>query len=503
MSIELGNKTASLLPTPEFPMKPEEKRFFSAEQKLLAIVSREICPGAVSPQERKQGLFRYLSDLSSTEMAEEVLFSYGCIDGVCYSSNELGRKYKVANHTIDTNTRVVMQSLWLLHSSSIPAELYAFAQVLDQRYARRGVQVEGHQQRILERAESNVFYYEDRLFILEKEEENLKLLRGLYGKGSRDIFARYYRLAEFKDAESFERRGNCVFHSQNAQERLAFYDALEAGHATIEYIYDLKPGSKDWTDIRGKREAGFRRKGTRFEIVLQEYQEQLEIAEAIQDPIIRQRLGVFPLELLELTTQARLSGLPKNEGLAKFNQKYNTSYTLNDVKVLQDKVLIDYEENRLVILDRTEKIKELTEKAPLRNRLAQILADIVYDFHVEGYSNRIIAEEIDLPVVNWYSLTELRKFLDIQILESQGCLVRERPQRGEVTKEMIDSFFGNDDLPTKIIDLLSKIGPSQDLAGIAQESYPNWRGVDHALSALRRLAVEVVREDQAIVQPTV
>lgn len=496
MMVDLESGVARSLPVPDFPMKPAEKQFFLSEQAFLAVLPRVTCPEVLNPQDRRQRILGYLSDLSSTQMAEQTILTYGLMDGSCHSGNELGRRYNLSNHSIDTNTRVVLQSLWLLHGSDFPSSLYSFSDNLADRYVVGGVQMQGAQRRILERAQRNIYYYQDRVFILEKEEEVIGLLEGLYGKRTRDVFAQYYRLDGYKEAESFERQGNFTFKSGSFKERLVLEDVLEAGRATTEYVHDLEPGSVKWTSIKGIRAAGYRRKGTHFAGVLQEYQEQVKVAEAIKDPTIMRYLGEYPLELLRLTTRSRLSGLSKADALQQFNDKYNTKYTLNTVLDLERRALREFEENRLVVLDRKEKIKRLLKSTPLRGRLARVLGDIVYNYHVAGYSNPSIADHINIPVSNWHAIVELRKFLDIQILESQGYSVYERPKKGEITAEMINSFFANDDLPPQLRDLLSQIAESRDLSKLATLVFPQWQRCHHALTTLRKLAVETVRQSQ-------
>lgn len=498
MMVDLEPEVSRFLPVPDFPMKPAEKQFFLSEQAFLAALPRVINLDVISSQDSKQQVFGYLSDLSSTQMAEQTLLSYGLMDGICHSSNNLAKRYGFSNHSIDVNTRVVLQSLWLLHSGDFPRELYNFSGNLAQRYVTEGVQVQGVQRRIFERAQRNIFYYQDRVFILAQEEETLKLLEGLYGKKTRDTFAQFYRVDGYKEAESFERQGNFTFKSGGFQERLALEDVLEVGRATTEYAHDVETGSVKWTSIKGIRTAGYRRKGTHFAGVLQEYQEQVKVAEAIKDPNIMKYLGEYPLELLRLTTESRLSGVSKEKALQQFNAKYSTNYTLNTVLDLERRALREFEENRLVVLDRREKIKQLVKSAPLRGRLARVLADIVYNYHVEGLKNSTLADYINLPVSRWQAIVGLRKFLDIQILESQGYSVYERPKKGEIISKMIDAYFANDDLPPTLIDLLIQIAESRNLPELAAKLFEKWPRTDDALATLRKLAVETVRQSQRL-----
>lgn len=482
--------TRTSLPLPEFPMKPRERKVFRAEQEFLERLQEVVAPEA-DPDQQREALKRHLTDLSSTQIAGEVLYAYGYTNGECHSAQEVAGEFGIHYKAVDGHRRAALQALWLMHGDELPPD-FSPAEALSERYLKKGeAPSTGKQLQVLNRAHGNLGFHKDREFILEREEEVLELLKGLYGEETRALFARAYRLGEYVETDHHERRGNFSSEPLSNKEKLKLIDALEVGRATAEHVAELEHGSREWTNMKGNKVRGYQRRGTRFPTIVKDYQRQERVAQALKGP----RVEIEPTEreLLTLTTEARLQGQDKVEGLRAFNERYSTNYGPIFVTELERKVLGQFEGDRLLAVEIPRKMEVLLGDPRIKEKLARTLASILYDYH---FVEKSLAQIGDDVLLSKDHVGELKRLMDRLISKRHGWSLTEFPWRGDLTPEMIDELFPDNKLPLEVMEILQEFTHPIRVVDVAEEhlSHLNLKRPRNAVAALRKLALRIVKD---------
>lgn len=480
------------LPTaiePQYPLKDREKSVFMAEQAFLIAVA-----GSLPQCETGQldQLYSHLQDISSTAMAQQVFMAYGLPDSICHSLSSIAPVYGVTQNTINTNKRVVLQSLYLQNDTVLDGLDEKTKNELKSRYGPTSeVAKTGKQDQVLERAERNIAYYNDRKYIQFHEEEVLDLMKDLYGEEKLDMFMRYYRLSLYSNSESFERSGNIAVMVPTNIFRLHLNDSLEAGRSVTEYIYGADIGTHLWTNNKGKQIAGYRRIGTRFESVLKRYYHQMQIHEALL--LVGQKI-LLPLEyeLIMKTTQAFLADQDIQVGIEQFNKKYGTRHDWASVRRIGRKLLDLFEGNTVLRAQRKEWVREVLTNPIGTDQIVKLLADTVYNFHVASMTLDQISDEVGL---NRSYTGELKRMLDKLI---SGFLYQNpaTQKRGALTSEMINSCFENEKFIELIKEIIQKMPESSSLITLSFEYENNYRIRPQEIFALRMLVTNIAQELQ-------
>jgi len=478
------------LSPPEFPMKNEERIMFLAEQHFLRSVAENIAPES-DPITQYQSFFHYLQDISSTEMAQQIFWSYGLTDS-CYSSVQVSKAYGVKAQTVNTNRRLVLQTLYLLHPKTVddlPGEKRNY---LEARYLRHleDESIDNQKTRVFERAKWNISYLQDRSYIKSREDDILQLLGDMYGAEKAELFARYYRLGGYSHSESFERSGNIEEIVTTDAFRLQLMDALEAGRAISEHMHDEDIGLRSWTNNKGKQVSGYRRMGERFESALGKHYRQLEIIEAFQEA---DDSVLLPLEreLLLYTIRAHQEGSDKNIGIQAFNEDHDTQLEWTSVRRIEGKLLGAFEGNTVYKAQRSAWIEEVLSDSESMRQAYSSLADTVYHFHVEKMTLEQIADEIGL---NRSYTGELKRMLDKLI---SGYLITNpaTQRRGDITSQMIDDCFDDQIFLAILHEIIGKMPKTDSLVGLAEEYKATFNIRPQEVFALSILVSNIARED--------
>lgn len=221
-----------LLP-PIYPMKMKERAVFQAEQAFLSVLPRMLQPELTHVSDQQAYLHSLLTDIASTQIANEVVKGYGLNGEQPVSDKSQEKIQDKSYHTINTDRRIAIQTLWILHKDCFSPEAFPYYSSLEEKYG-----LSERNNNIFKRAQSNIGYYQDRLYIREspeKEQIILEYIEGMYGKQTRDGFAQFYRLAEYANTQSFERKG-AYPECRGAADILRLADLLEVGHAVTEHI---------------------------------------------------------------------------------------------------------------------------------------------------------------------------------------------------------------------------------------------------------------------------
>ena len=478
------------LSLPEFPMKKEEREMFEAEQHFLRSVSENVAPES-DLKTQYESFYHYLQDISSTEMAQQVFWTYGLTDA-CYSSVKVAEAYNVRAKTVNSSRRLVLQTLYLLHPeivNDLPGEKKNYLEV---RYLRNleDERIDNQQTRIFERAKWNISYLLDRSYIKSREDDILQLLGDMYGAEKAELFARYYRLGGYSHSESFERSGNIEEIVATDAFRLQLMDALEAGRVISEHIHEDDIGLRPWTNNKGKQISGYRRMGTRFESVLGKHYRQLEIIEVFWQ-IGSSLLLPLERELMLYAIEAYQAGFDKMIGIQAFNDEHDTKYDWTAIGSIERKLLGTFEGNTVYKAQRSAWIEEVLSDPESMRKVYSSLADVVFNFHIEMMTHDQIADEIGL---NGSYMGELKRMLDKLI---SGYLITNpaTQRRGDITSRMIDDCFDDQIFLAILHEIIGKMLKTDSLVGLAEEYKASFNIRPQEVFALSILVSNIARED--------